>query len=77
MGTRGCCESPHPLAPRVTQESFKLTFLSMVDGKGGNSRWEGKDRENHACCLLNSEIFSAGISLQTLEGMLDGKTTSF
>lgn len=77
VGTRGCCESPHPLAPCVTQESFKLKFLSMVDGKGGNSPWEGKDRENRACCRLNSETFSVGISLQTLEGKLDGKTISF
>lgn len=62
VGTRGCCESPHPL----TQESFKLKFPSVVDGKGGNSHWGGKDRRNRACCCLKSETFPAGISLQTL-----------
>lgn len=67
VGTRGCCESPHPLAtPCVTQESFQLKFPSLVDGKGGSSPLEGNDGEDRACCCLNSETFPAGVSLQTL-----------
>lgn len=41
-GMRGCCTSPHPLSPCVTQETFQLKFLRVVDGKGETESSEGK-----------------------------------
>jgi len=67
--------SPPPLAPPVTQETFTLELLRVLDGKGETSTLGGKGQEG-ACVLPSTlgDIPRPRFHRRHFKAMLDGKT---